>query len=283
MTTIALQEVNPKDPGKVDADVFFKTLPTTTVHQARLQLYQPTRRPTWQERVIATPWGTAKVRGKIGQVHADIIEAICRHAEDYRYIPGTGHLQLLVDPYKVRVSVGGGAAYSKDTLWRMVTELRETSITLEAPSQGLKVLGGILDRVDESLATKPHPVTGKPRRLWRVTLGHSYITMLGGEQLLYDKQTSLAKIETGVAQAIARYCLSCGPTAGSWDLDTLIHLVGAGAGGRSETMRNRRRDVLNSVKSLREVGVFIEGDRVICRGSARAPVTTKTKEFGHDW
>src|SRR5690554_1146804 len=83
-------------------------LPTSTAHQARLQLYQPTRRPKWAERVIETPWGTATVRGKIGQVHADIVESICRHAEDHRIVAATGHLQVLVDPYKVRVSVGGG-------------------------------------------------------------------------------------------------------------------------------------------------------------------------------
>lgn len=261
MTTTALQEVNSKDHGKVDADVFFKTLPTTTVHQARLQLYQPTRRPTWQERVIATPWGTAKVRGKIGQVHADIIEAICRHAEDYRYIPGTGHLQLLVDPYKVRVSVGGGAAYSKDTLWRMVTELRETSITLEAPSQGLTVLGGILDRVVDSTATRPHPITGRPRQLWRVTLDPAFAAMLRDDLQMHYDPLPLAKIETGVAQAIARLVLTHRdqPTGG-WHLDNLIQLVGAG--GDSDTLRNRRRDVHKSAESLKQAGVLVVGDRI---------------------
>lgn len=246
--------------GEVVAELF-KALPTTTVHQSRLQLYQPTRRPKWQERVIATPWGTAKVRGKLGQVHADIIEAICRHAEDHRYVPGTGQLQILVDPYKVRVSVGGGTAYSKDTLWRMLTELRETSITLEAPSQGLKILGGILDRVEESSASRPHPITGQPRQLWRVTLDPAFAAMLRDDLQLHYDPAPLARIETGVAQAIARHILTHkGQPTGGWHLDSLIQLVGAG--GDSDTVRNRRREIHRAAESLKAVGVLVVGDRV---------------------
>lgn len=247
-------------PGAVAA--ILKTLPTTTVHQSRLQLYQPTRRPKWLERVIVTPWGTATVRGKIGQVHADIIEAICRHAEDHRTIPETGQLQILVDPYKVRVTVGGGTAYSRDTLWKMLTELRETSITLEAPSQGLKVLGGILDRVEESPATKINPVNKKPRQMWRVTLDPAFAAMLRDDLQLHYDPAPLAKIDAGVAQAIARHVLTHRdqPTGG-WLLDSLIRLVGAG--DDSVSIRNRRREVHKAADDLKPLGILIEGDRVL--------------------
>lgn len=247
--------------GPATAAEIIKKLPTTTVHQSRLQLYQPTRRPQWLERVIATPWGTATVRGKIGQVHADIIEAICRHAEDHRTIPATGHLQILVDPYKVRVTVGGGKAYSKDTLWRMLTELREASITLEAPAQGLKVLGGILDRVEESPATKINRLTGKPRQLWRVTLDPAFAAMLRDDLQLHYDPAPLAKIDAGVAQAIARHVLTHRdqPTGG-WLMDTLIQLVGAG--GDSVAMRHRRREVHKSADALRAVGIIVDGNRI---------------------
>jgi hypothetical protein len=238
-----------------------KHVPTSTAHQARLQLYQPTRRPQWMERVITTPWGTATVRGKIGQVHADIIEAICRHAEDHRTVAATGHLQILVDPYRVRVSVGGGTAYSKDTLWRMLTELRETSITLEVPSQGLKVLGGILDRVEESPATRINHLTKKPRQLWRVTLDPAFAAMLRDDLQLYYDPAALAKIETGVAQAIARHILTHRdqPTGG-WLIDNLIKAVGAD--GNSVTMRHRRREIRACAGSLKTVGLVVENDRI---------------------
>lgn len=238
-----------------------KTLPTTTVHQSRLQLYQPTRRPKWLERVIATPWGTATVRGKLGQVHADIMEAICRHAEDHRTIPETGQLQILVDPYRVRVTVGGGTAYANDTLWKMLTELRETSITLEAPSQGLRVLGGILDRVEESPATKINPLNNKPRQLWRVTLDPAFAAMLRDDLQLYYDPAPLAKLDAGVAQAIARHVLTHRdqPTGG-WLLDSLIQLVGAGTDGTA--IRNRRRELHKAAEALKTVGILIEGGRV---------------------
>lgn len=238
-----------------------KNIPTTTAHQARLQLYQPTRRPQWMERVIATAWGTATVRGKLGQVHADIIEAICRHAEDHRIVAATGHMQILVDPYRVRVSVGGGTAYSKDTLWRMLTELREASITLEVPSQGLKVLGGILDRVEESPATRINHLTKKPRQLWRVTLDPAFAAMLRDDLQLYYDPAPMAKIETGVAQAIARHILTHRdqPTGG-WLIDNLIKAVGAA--GDSVTMRHRRREVRACAESLKTVGLVVADDRI---------------------
>ncbi len=253
------QTVSPSGTNPV-AEVL-KQVPTTTAHQARLQLYQPTRRPQWMERIIATPWGTATVRGKLGQVHADIIEAICRHAEDHRIIAATGHMQILVDPYRVRVSVGGGTAYSKDTLWRMLTELREVSITLEVPSQGLKVLGGILDRVEESPATRINHLTKKPRQLWRVTLDPAFAAMLREDLQLHYDPTPLAKIEAGVAQAIARHILTHRdqPTGG-WLIDNLIHAVGAG--GDSVAMRHRRREVKACTESLRSVGLVVEDGRI---------------------
>lgn len=238
-----------------------KQVPTSTAHQARLQLYQPTRRPQWLERVITTAWGKATVRGKIGQVHADIIEAICRHAEDHRIIPATGHMQILVDPYRVRVSVGGGKPYAKDTLWRMLTELREVSVTLEVQAQGIRILGGILDRVEESPATRMNRVTGKPRQLWRVTLDPAFAVLLHEDLHLHYDPAPLAKIETGVAQAIARHILTHrDQPSGGWLIDTLIRAVGAE--GNNEAMRNRRREIKACTESLKNVGLIVEEDRI---------------------
>lgn len=252
---------SPVAPGAPAVAEVLKQVPTTTAHQARLQLYQPTRRPQWQERVIQTSWGVATVRGKLGQVHADIIEAICRHAEDHRVLPVTGHMQILVDPYRVRVTVGGGTPYSKDTLWRMLTELREVSITLEVPSKNLKVLGGILDRVEESPATRINRLTGKPRQLWRVTLDPAFSAMLLEDLQLYYDPAPLAKIEAGVAQAIARHILTHrDQPVGGWHIDSLIKVVGAD--GDSVTMRHRRREIHKCAASLKTVGLIVDGDRI---------------------
>lgn len=252
-----LQTSSPVKPGELPA-----VLPTSTVHQARLQLYQPTRRPQLCERIVTGPWGKATVRGKIGQVHADIIEAMCRHAEDHRVVPGTGHLQILVDPYKVRVSVGGGKAYSSDTLWKMMRELRETSVTLEVPAQKLKVLGGILDRVEEAGMQRFNPLTKEKRAMWRVTFDPAFAIMLRDDLKLHYDPAPLAKIDSGVVQAIARHVLTHRSSPkGGWLLDTLIELVGAG--GESSVMRNRRREVRAGAAQLQALGICLQGDRVL--------------------
>lgn len=248
--------MNPSQVAQV-----FETVPTSTAHQARLQLYQPTRRPKWLERVIETPWGRATVRGKIGQVHADVVEAICAHAEDHRVIAATGHLQVLVDPYRVRVSVGGGTPYAYDTLWRMLTELRETSVTLEVPKQNLKVLGGILDRVEDSQATRTNHFDRQPRHLWRVTFDPAFSAMLQQDLHLNYDPAPLAKIDAGIAQAIARLILTHRDQPdGGWLIDGLIKQVGAGAD--SVAMRHRRRELHASRDGLASVGIHIEGDRL---------------------
>ncbi|MGC9127819.1 MAG: hypothetical protein ACP5GA_03695, partial [Acidithiobacillus sp.] len=44
-------------------------VPTSTVHQARLRIFQPTRRPVALEQVIETSWGRIRVKGRLGQQH----------------------------------------------------------------------------------------------------------------------------------------------------------------------------------------------------------------------
>lgn len=247
--------------SKKISEIVREHFPTSSVHQARLQIYQPTRRPKWEERRIETAWGSATVRGRIGQVHADIIEAICFFAEDHRVIDATGHLQLLVDPHKIRTSVGAGSRYSHDTLWRMITELRETSITIEIPRLGIKVLGGILDRVEESKATRINPLDGKDRALWRVTLDPAFSSFISNDLHLHYDPQDLSKLPTGVAQAVARFVLTHrNQPRGGWHLDTLIESVGAS--GSAQTLRNRRRDMNKSSDALNLLGISLENNRV---------------------
>lgn len=242
----------------------FKSLPTTTVHQSRLQLYQPTRRPVWAERKIQTPWGSALVRGKLGQGHADAVEAICRNAEAYRVVEETGHLQILVDPYKVRCSVGGGSVYPQSSLWMRLTELREASITLEVPQHGLRVLGGIIDRVEESTATRHNPLTGQPRAMWRVTFDPAFAALLCQDLHLNYDPIPLSQLQFGVSQAVARHILTHRDQPnGGWLVDTLLHAVGAvQPTDPSATVRNRRRELDKDKDNLARLGIALAGKRL---------------------
>ncbi len=235
--------------------------PSTTAHQSRLQLFQPTRRPDRIERVINTEWGWAKVVGKIGQGHADIMEAICWHTENSPIIQETGQLHLLVDPYRVRVTIGGGKACSGDTLNRMIDDLKEVTITLEIKAQQLKVCGGILTRINQSSVTRINPLTGQQRFLWDVTLDSAFASLLSDDLKLRYDPAALVKMETGVSQAIARHIFTHrSQPCGGWYLDTLIRLVGAG--GDSVSIRNRRREVRKDIENLRAVGIIVAKDRV---------------------
>lgn len=235
-----------------------KKVPTTTVHQSRLQVFQPTRRPKDIERKILTAWGEAKISGKIGQVHADIIEAMCKNAKDHR-VTDTGQIQLLVDPHVVRKSVGGGKRYSGDTLWKMIQELRRTSIELSAPAQGVRVMGGIIDMVEESIQVTSH--NGEKRHLWRVTLNPAYAALLSGDLPLHYDPAPLAKINSGISQAIARHVMTHrDQPAGGWSLDKLIMAVGSG--NTATELRNRRREVNQDAENLLRIGITVKDGRV---------------------
>jgi len=235
-----------------------KRLPTTTVHQARLQVFQPTRRPKFAVRAIETAWGKATITGKIGQGHADIIESLFYHAMDKKDLEN-GAMLLLIDPQHLRKSIGGGKRYSGDATWEMLQGLRDVRIDINAPSRGLRAIGGVIDLVEESEATVVAK-NGRNRQLWRVTVNAAFVYIMKEDlPLTYDPET-LARINSGIAQAIARLVLTHKDQPnGGWRLDELINTVGAGSGS---TIRDRRREVHADTGKLAEIGVIVEGDRV---------------------
>lgn len=234
--------------------------PTTTVHQARLQLYQPTRRPKAMTRVIETSWGKAEVTGKIGQGHADIIESLFYHAMDSKPTE-IGGLLLLVDPYKLRKSIGGGKQYAGKQTWEMLQGLRDIRIDLTA--KGFRAIGGIVDYVEESDATLVAH-NGLERHLWRIAINPAFVKIMAEDLPLSYDPAPLSAISTGVSQAIARLVLTHKDQPnGGWLLDELIKAVGAGS---DSELRNRRRDVHGDIENLAKIGVLIEGNRVFNRG-----------------
>jgi hypothetical protein len=113
---------------------WFGRLPTTSAHQARLQFFQPTRKPAFQEeRKVETKWGTATIKGKLGQGHADVLEAIFSECQDYQKMDD-GTLQVLVDPHKIRVEAGGGKLLSGETLDNITDDLMSAIIKMYVPA-----------------------------------------------------------------------------------------------------------------------------------------------------
>ena len=179
-------------------------LPTTTVHQARLQMYQPTKKPQKTSQKIETSWGTVTVDGKIGQVHASLMEALFICAEKTRNFDD-GRIQLLVDPHKVRKMTYGGSEGSHEGIWRLLKDLMAVVIEFEVPSQKLRALGHILEDVEDSEKTKINPLTGKQRPLWRVTVAKAFMKINYEDLPLHYDPQKIAKLDTGIGQAVARH------------------------------------------------------------------------------
>ena len=233
-------------------------LPTATAHQIRCQVFQPTRRPGYQNKSIATSWGTANVEGRLGQTHADTIEAMMYHAEKSRITEG-GRLQILVDPHKVRMSVGGGKQYSYSQIWKvLLKDLKKAVVEVHNPKMGIKAMGSIIDEVVESPAERVNPLTGKQRHLWRVTLGPAWTQLIQEDLALYYDPMPIARLSNGVSQAVARHVLTHRrEPQGGWKLEELLHSVGAA--GRT---RDRRNELIEDAVDLAKLGIEINGDRV---------------------
>jgi hypothetical protein len=108
-------------------------LPVSTVLQARLNIFQASKRPIWKAQKSETSWGTATVTGKIGQMHAGLVESIFFCAEKTRECDN-GSIQLFVDPFKVRTFTYGGSKGSHQAIWNMLRDLMAVVIEFEVPA-----------------------------------------------------------------------------------------------------------------------------------------------------
>lgn len=250
-------------------------LPTATVSPARLRLCQPTQRPNYRtgERVD-TAWGWCKVAGRFGQRHQDVLEVFMWNAEDSREIEDGG-VELLVDPAKVRRTLSD-SGYSLGRLKILIDELMGVTIELKV-TNGMWAIGGLLDHVVESPATKRDPLTRGTRHLWRVRLGVAFVQLIKNDVPLHYDPTPITQLQSGVSQAVARHVLShSSPPNGGWKLDGLIEAV-AGA-LTAASLRNKRREVRLDSSALSGLGIIVDDDRVFLEKKACSTGPIKTEK-----
>ena len=234
--------------------------PTSTSAQARVMLYQPTQRPSlragdWRE----TSFGRCRVKGRLGQRHADVVEAILYCAERRRDV-SDGGVELLVDPARVRKTLSD-SRYSFTQLEKLLAELRAATITIETPQFDFPIIGGLIDHVIPSPMTRPDPLTKGERHMWRVRLGVALIMLLKRDLSLYYDPAPIARLHYGISQAVARHILSHKTEPqGGWYLDTVIMAVAGKLA--SQAMRNARRSLKGDADGLKALGVILDGDRI---------------------
>ena len=232
--------------------------PTSTSAQARVMLYQPTQRPSlrsgdWTE----TSFGRCRVEGRLGQRHADVVEAILYCAERRRDV-SDGGVELLVDPARVRKTLSD-SRYSLEGLWSLLRECMGAVIEVKTPT--FRALGHLIDSVVESPMTRPDPLTKGERHMWRVRLGRALIMLLERDLNLYYDPAPIARLQYGISQAVARHILTHKTEPqGGWYLDTVIMAVAGKLA--SQAMRNARRSLKGDADGLRALGLILDGDRI---------------------
>jgi len=236
--------------------------PTTTATPARVRLFQPTQRPRitageW----IQTSWGRCRVAGRLGQRHADLLEAMLFVAERSRETDD-GAIELLVDPARVRRTLSDHR-HSLGRIREWLRELRSATIEIESPHLPAeeRLLGGLIDHVEPSSMTRHDPLSGGERHLWRVRLGKPLVELLKRDLRLWYDPAPLARLQYGISQAVARHVLTHSrPPDKGWKLDGLIKVV-CGALG-SQATRDARRRIRKDGEGLSAAGVILDGERV---------------------
>lgn len=241
-----------------------KVAPTSTAWQARVVLYQPSQRPQelkgqWME----TSFGRCRVTGRLGQRHADIVETILYVAEKRREISDAG-IELIVDPAKVRRTLSD-AQYSYGRIQKLLIDLRVATVEIITPElerSGDCIIGGLIDHVVPSPMTRPDPLTGGKRRLWRVRLGVALAMLLKRDLHFYYPPGPIARLQHGISQAVARHVLTHKHNpSGGWYMDKLIMAV-CGEGTSNMTLRNYRRRLKEDAGQLLEIGIEIKSAKI---------------------
>lgn len=246
-------------------------VPTATAAEHRMRIFDATRRPkaVSRNKISITNQDGSLVyeifkTGKIGQAHADLLDAICFCAEKKK--EEDGRIKLLVDPAKVRKYSG---IKSGEQMRVLIDELTSAVIEVKHPVD-LACIGHLVDHIDTARKSNGDPVTrhnplGGERVMWRVELGKAFCKLIEKDVWRGYDPLPVSKIETGVGQAVARHILTHAhgkDPVGGWKVDTLITAVCGSLGG--EAMRNQRRYLKEAAPQLLEAGILIDGDRV-CR------------------
>lgn len=243
--------------------------PTTTVLLPRLPVFLPTFRPaTRAGDWIDTPAGRVKVRGRLGQRHETLLEAICRYYTKRHIIDGepAPEVDVLVDPADLRRALAGrsGGWYSHAQMLSLMRDLRDTEIEIDTVRRGAHIVvhGSLIAHFVEYRPVAMRNPLGGERHPLQVRLGVGYTILVGVDIHRFWDPTVFRTLRTGAAQALARWCWSQdrGHTPrGGWKLDTIITATSPVA-LTPIAMRHRRREIRADRDALAVLGIVVTKD-----------------------
>lgn len=234
---------------------------TTIPLLQRLRIFEASQRPIcrvgeWQE----SAWGRSRVHNRLGQRHADVLEAILYCAEGAKS-DESGGVKLLVDPAKIRKTLSDNR-YSLEQIWHLLRELM--SCVIEIHTEQFQLMGSLVHSVATAKgATRRNPLNQEQRHLWTVRLGETYSFLLRECVFIRYDPAPLARLQAGISQAVARFLLSHDPQRqpnGGWRFETLMESVGVPC--TSQNLRNARRRLRKDAERLQALGIrFDDGWR----------------------
>jgi hypothetical protein len=214
------------------------------------------------EEQVRTSWGLIRVAGKLGQAHADVLDAML-YCSERRAELEDGRIKILVDPARVRRVAGVG---SGEQFRRLLDELMSAVIEIKEPAK-LRCLGHLIDHIDKAQKadgtplTRYNPLDQGERPLWRVELGKALCKLLERDIWRGYDPAPIARMRHGISQAVTRHVLSHSQDPrGGWTLDGLIRaVVGEINGG---ALRHRRRELAKDAENLAVLGLRIKDNRL---------------------
>lgn len=230
---------------------------TTIPLLQRLRIFEASQRPScrvgdWQE----SSWGRSRVYNRLGQRHADVLEAILYCAEGAK-CDESGGVKLLVDPAKIRKTLSD-TRYSLEQIWCLLRELM--SCVIEIDTEHFRLMGSLIHSVATAKgATRRNPLNQGQRHLWTVRLGAVYSLLLKGCISIGYDPAPLARLQSGISQAVARFLLSHDPQRqpnGGWRFETLMDAVGVPR--TSQDHRNARRRLRKDAERLQALGILFD-------------------------
>lgn len=247
-------------------DIFARgTVPASTAYQARLMIFQPTRRPRELAQLIQTAWGKHRVKGRLGQQHADVLEAILHSGTKPRRLgDDDDRIKILVDPAEVRRK----SRQDGTTLQRVLDDLMQAIIQIIEPDH-LAGIGHLIDHIDWARRPSGAFIVKAPpggaviceRRQWRVDLGKMLCRLVDSDLWISRDPYPIAAMRHGISQAVARHVLSHKVSPkGGWRLDGLIASVAGPLSAQQQ--RNRRREIHQDVEALLRLGINLHDGRV---------------------
>lgn len=271
------------------------TIPTSTAIMARIPLFEPTRKPGYAknithdesgvklakeitrvvdntERIVSNYFGEAKITGRLGQAHANVLESIMYNITDIISFDDTS-MMVEVDVHKLRMSVGGGKKCNLDELDILIKELM--AVVVDIKLRSIRIRGHLIDSIINEDKDVDNPLSRinknsfQKKSVFKVKIGAAYMQIMEYDKIKINRDPALiASLKSGVSQAVARLCTThSGSPAAGWKIDNMITNVGAAkfdGNGKinSQDMRNRRREIKNDKEGMSKCGIIVDGDRI---------------------